>query len=412
MDAKQLKKLKLAVLVLGVIPCVLEGAIDGIVGTFYLRMPWQWALTLGYVIAAISPAIVVPTMLSLDNRGYGKKKGITTLTVAAASLDVVVSVSLFGVFLGLAFSAGNVVLDVFRAPIQILIGVAFGVLFGLVAWVLPSKNFKEGSKTRNRFFLIFGLGVFAILGSRRAVLGGASLAGAGPLAVLVLAFVAGQGWEAGEKALVSRVFLICWQFAQPLLFGLIGAEVNLSNISPSLVGQGVVLIVVGLVLRTVASFLSSLGNKFSLKEMVFISIAWIPKATVQAALGSVALDLALERNVDMEEVVLGRQVLTIAVLAVLLTAPLGAVAVTLLGPLLLEKSVLPESGEAAPEPLSEKQAPLEQELEGLAPVPAAAGGEQSSSSSGYGGSPLIQELQSSPTTHRKASVELNITSHL
>jgi hypothetical protein len=140
LDAHQLKRLKLAVFLLAMIPCICEGAADGLVSTFLLPLPWKWGLMLGYVLAAISPAVVIPTMLHLQKRHYGVTKGITTLIVAAASVDVVTAVSLFGVFLGLVFSEGSLVLDIFRAPIQIILGLAYGVIFGLLLWILPSRR--------------------------------------------------------------------------------------------------------------------------------------------------------------------------------------------------------------------------------------------------------------------------------
>ena len=115
------------------------------------------------------------------------------------------------------YHAGSLVLDLFRAPIQIVVGLLYGVIFGLLLWVFPTRHFvsqtdfiiqycdtnnavqKEASKIRNRFFLTFGLGLFALFGSTRAVIGGSNLAGSGALGALVLAFVAGQGWDKEEK---------------------------------------------------------------------------------------------------------------------------------------------------------------------------------------------------------------------
>jgi NhaP-type Na+/H+ or K+/H+ antiporter len=298
LDAKKLWSLKFVLPLLAILPCVFEGALDSIIAIFLLQMPWQWGLATGYLLSAISPAVVVPTILTLKEKVVGVNEGITTLIVAAANIDVVIAISLFSIFLGLIFSEGSIVLDIFRAPIEISVGLIYGVITGLILWIIPTVYHSEASKHRNRFFLLFGFGLFSLFGGRRVVIGGSSLAGAGALGTLVVSFTAVQKWNSEDKKVITRVFYLVWQFAQPVLFGLVGAALDISSIDGSLFGMALVVIICGLVLRVIVAVVVVTGNKFTIKEKIFIGLSWLPKATVQAALGSVPLDLAIIANND------------------------------------------------------------------------------------------------------------------
>jgi NhaP-type Na+/H+ or K+/H+ antiporter len=190
---------------------------------------------------------------------------------------------------------------------------------------------------------LFGFGLFSLFGGRRVVIGGSSLAGAGALGTLVVSFTAVQKWNSEDKKVITRVFYLVWQFAQPVLFGLVGAALDISSIDGSLFGMALVVIICGLVLRVIVAVVVVTGNKFTIKEKIFIGLSWLPKATVQAALGSVPLDLAIIANNDSFKA-LGQTVLTVAVLAIVITAPLGAVATGVLGPYLLGNKDVNDDG--------------------------------------------------------------------
>jgi len=111
-----------------------------IVGKLLLDMPWLWGFQLGFVLGAVTPAVVVPQLLTLQQKGFGVEQGIPTLVMAASSFDDVIAISLFGVFLGIAFSEGNLVFNIFRGPIELLMGVVFGSLVGVLCWFLPNKT--------------------------------------------------------------------------------------------------------------------------------------------------------------------------------------------------------------------------------------------------------------------------------
>jgi len=167
----------------------------------------------------------------------------------------------------------------------------------------------------------------------------AQFSGAGALGVLVMATVASYGWGDIEKAPIAEAMAIVWEFFQPLLFGLIGAEVSIEYMESTLIGKAFGLLTIAMVIRLIVTFLVVSGNNLSIKDKLFVAVAWSPKATVQAAIGSMSLDIARERGfTGMYQEELGIQILTIAVLSILLTAPTGAVGIAVSGPRLLSQA--------------------------------------------------------------------------
>ncbi|XP_068744939.1 sodium/hydrogen exchanger 9B2-like isoform X3 [Montipora capricornis] len=303
LDPGALKRLKFAVIRLAFSPCIGEAITVAIVAKLLFDMPWLWGFQLGFVLGAVTPAVVVPQLLTLQAKGFGVEQGIPTLVMAASSFDDVIAISLFGVFLGIAFSEGNVVFNIFRGPIELLMGVVFGSLVGMLCWWFPNKV--EPDRSRNRFVILLGCALLSVFGSNKA-----QFSGAGALGVLVMATVASYGWGDSERAPVANVMAIVWEFFQPLLFGLIGAEVSLEYMDSTLIGKAFALLAIAMVFRLIVTFLVVSGNNLSVKDKIFVAIAWSPKATVQAAIGSVSLDIARERGfTGMRQEELGMQVL-------------------------------------------------------------------------------------------------------
>lgn len=341
LDPVALKRLSGMVFRLAFTPCLVETATVAIASHLLLDFPWLWGLMLGFVLAAVSPAVVVPCLLSLQERGFGVAKGIPTLVIAAASVDDVLAISGFTILLGITFKPNQDMLSIiFQGPKEALIGLVFGTVWAAVAVFLPGQD--DPKISRFRFAILFLGGLLAYFGSKSV-----ELAGAGALAVLVMAFVAGIGWRKlgwtdDDNNPVSQILADLWIVFQPILFGLIGTEIQVNKLDANTVGLGVLVLVIGLVLRIVASYLAVLGGNLTLRERIFVSLAWLPKATVQAALGPVALDTLYSSfeptdpnfNIYKE---LGLKVLTIAVLVILITAPIGAVAITVAGPRLLSQ---------------------------------------------------------------------------
>ncbi|XP_016416689.1 mitochondrial sodium/hydrogen exchanger 9B2-like [Sinocyclocheilus rhinocerous] len=225
-------------------------------------------------------------------------------------------------------SAGTVWLNVLRGPLEVLGGAVTGVALGYFLRYFPSRD--QGNLVLKRSFLLLGLAVFALFGCNVA-----GIPGAGGLCSLVLTFVAGIGWG-NAKAPVEAVVERFWHVFQPLLFGLIGAEVIITSLEVTTVFLGIAALFIALTVRLLITFVVVLRAGFNLKEKVFITLAWMPKATVQAAIGSTALDMARSKN-DLELQKYGMDVLTVAVLSILITAPVGALLISLLGPRLLQK---------------------------------------------------------------------------
>uniref|UniRef100_T1JIN7 Cation/H+ exchanger transmembrane domain-containing protein n=1 Tax=Strigamia maritima TaxID=126957 RepID=T1JIN7_STRMM len=302
---------------------------------FILDFPWLWGLMLGFVLAAVSPAVVVPCLLALSDRNYGTRKGIPTLVIAAASIDDVLAIGGFGVVLAITFSTGNLTMTVLQGPIEVLIGIVYGSVIGLLLWFLPNKS--NSHKVSLRSSLLFLTSVFGVLGSRVF-----DFAGSGPLACLIVSFVAAVQWRKEDEISlesIKYVYVFLWFVFQPFLFALIGAEINISSLDLNVIGYGVATLACGLTIRILVTSLAVLGAGLNWKERLFVALAWLPKATVQAAIGPIALDYARTKghSDNSQEIELGNQILALAVLAIMITAPIGSALIVLSGPRLLER---------------------------------------------------------------------------
>ncbi|KAJ8416582.1 hypothetical protein AAFF_G00358700 [Aldrovandia affinis] len=328
LDGSALKKLKAVCLRVAVGPCTIEASTVAVVSHFLMDLPWIWGFILGFVLSAVSPAVVVPSMLILQNDGYGVEKGIPTLLMAAGSFDDILAITGFSTCLGMAFSTGSTWFNLGKGILEVVVGMVAGMVLGLFIKFFPSKD--QADLVMRRSFLLLGLSVFAVFASHVA-----NFSGAGGLCTLVMAFLAGLAWG-GSKVPVAAVVGMSWDIFQPLLFGLIGAEITLSTLDPNTVVLGLAALAIGLVVRILFTYVMVLFAGFNLREKVFIALAWLPKATVQAAIGSTALDMARSKGDPVLEKY-GMDVLTVAVLAILVTAPIGALGIGLTGPRLLEK---------------------------------------------------------------------------
>ncbi|CAN7937187.1 unnamed protein product [Ixodes hexagonus] len=333
LDATVLRNLGGACLRLTCCPCLVECAAVAVSARFLLGFPWLWGTLLGFVLAAVSPAVVVPSMLWLQSEGWGVDKGIPTLVMAAASFDDVLAITGFGVALGIAFSKGNLAWNIAKGPLEAIVGLFFGAVVGGLLWFLPSA--KSGQRSTLRPLLLLLSGLCVMFAARRVEFGGS-----GPLGCIAVAFVAAFRWNSEENgaASASQTCALLWEVFQPILFGLIGSEVRIKDVVSDATLLGLAVLGISLTLRMTTSFLVVYGANLSMKERLFVAIAWLPKATVQAAIGPAALDYARILNADDRIVSLATQVLTVAVLSILVTAPVGAAAIALSAPRLLERS--------------------------------------------------------------------------
>ncbi|KAM5255871.1 sodium/hydrogen exchanger 9B2-like [Ctenodactylus gundi] len=328
LDSQALKNLKGVCVRLSLGPCLVEACAAAVLAHFLMDLPWEWGFILGFVLGAVTPAVVVPAMLRLQEGGYGVERGVPTLLMAAGSFDDILAITGFNTCLGMAFSTGSTVFNILRGVLEVAIGIASGFLLGFFIRYFPSSD--QGGLVGKRAFLVLGFSVFAVFSSVRF-----SFPGSGGLCTLVLAFLAGVGWG-DDKAEVEKIIAVAWDIFQPLLFGLIGAEVSIVSLRPETVGLCVATLGIAVLIRILATFLLVCFAGFNIKEKIFISFAWLPKATVQAAIGSVALDTARSHGEQLLEGY-GMDVLTVAFLSILITAPIGSVLIGLLGPRLLQK---------------------------------------------------------------------------
>nr|XP_014094552.1 sodium/hydrogen exchanger 9B2 isoform X2 [Bactrocera oleae] len=348
LDASAFKKLWLMILRLTLVPTIAEVTIITVIARFTLDMPWFWGILLGLVITAVSPNVVVTVMLKLKEERLGLNSGIHTLIYAMTSCNDVVAIFLFGVFMSVIFSTDKSLIEqILQGPIGIGIGIVFGYVYGLMLTILPST--KTQYLNGLRFVLTILGGTIAVMGSRAI-----GYPSAGALGCMTIAFFAGIGWKRqqrqltaqqrqrqleNENATVPARLDLLWKFLKPVSFSLIGKEINFAVLDGRVVGYGALLVLLGSLFRLVFAYLSTYGGNLTRKERAYITISGFPKATVQAALGPLALDMARSlKTVDEQSLALANNVLIISVLAIIFTAPLGAVLMLRLAPLWLQRS--------------------------------------------------------------------------
>lgn len=265
------------------------------------------ALILGTVIAAVSPAVIVPKMLKLMELGYGKQKSIPQMILAGASVDDIFVIVLFTAFTGLAKGEAITPVQFLSIPTSILFGLAGGVLIGLLLSLLFSAiHIRDSGK------VVILLSVSFLLVSVEDCFTGV-LSFSGLLAVMAMGATLQQRRTTVAKRL-SWKFSKLWVCAEILLFVLVGATVNIGYALQAGV-SALLLILCVLLFRIAGVFVCLIKTKLNRKERLFSALAYMPKATVQAAIGGLPLAMGLA---------CGETVLTVAVLSILTTAPLGA----------------------------------------------------------------------------------------
>lgn len=338
MEPEAFKKVYKTILKLGVIPWATEAGIITVLTHFLLDLPWMWSFLLGSIIAAVSPAVVVPCLFRLRSKGYGVAKGIPTLIIAVAGIDDALSVALFGIVSSVMFSDRGLGYQIAQAPVCIIGGLAFGVMWGYMARFFPEKG--DPYVVPLRTILLFSGGLVAIYGSEKL-----EFEGAGPLAVVFAAFTSNlfwckQGWDVEDNP-VSTAFEIFWMIFEPILFGITGATIKINELDPDIVSYGIAALAAGVIVRIFVTVGIAFGDRLNLKEKFFVALSWMSKATVQAALGPVAMK-HLSPTASDDQKHWAYVVQTVAVLSIVLTAPLGAILISVSGSKLLTKTKQPQ----------------------------------------------------------------------
>lgn len=284
------------------------------------------AAVMGAVLGAVSPAIVVPRMVELNEKKYGTSKSIPQLILAGASCDDVFVIVLFTAFTSMAQGGSVSALDFLNIPVSIVLGVALGALTGFLLALFFETAFAHNNMIRNSTKVIIILGVSFLLVAIESRLEGI-VSVSGLLAVISMACVIKQKSTESVSKRLSEKFGKLWIAAEVILFVLVGAAVDIRyTLVAGLSAIGMIFI--ALAFRSVGVWICMLETKLNFKERIFCMIAYLPKATVQAAIGSVPLAMGLS---------CGRIVLSVAVMAIIITAPLGAFGIDLSYKNLLEK---------------------------------------------------------------------------
>lgn len=314
LNLKDLKKVGRPALLLSFLPATFELTAFLLFGPKVLGITVLESAVMGAVLAAVSPAVVVPRMVFLIDENCGTEKSIPQMILAGASLDDVFVIVLFTTFLGMAQGENINMLSFANIPISILMGVAIGAVCGIVlAWFFETA-YAHQHMIRNSIKVIIVLGTAFLLSAVEEWLSRV-VAVSGLLAVMSMALVLAMRSAQSVTPRLQQKFGKLWLAAEVILFVLVGAAVDIRY---TLKGglPAVTMIMIGLLFRSVGVWISVLGTKLNMKERLFCVIAYLPKATVQAAIGSVPLAMGLP---------CGNIVLSVAVLAILITAPLGAI---------------------------------------------------------------------------------------
>lgn len=325
LDLADLRRVGRPALLMACLPALCELTAYVLLAPMLLGIGRIEAAVMGSVLAAVSPAVVIPRMVRLMDEGRGTDQGIPQMIVAGASCDDVLVIVLFSTFVGMAQGGSARLAGLADIPVSILLGILLGAAVGFCMARFFEQSFKRGRMIRNSTKLVVVLGVSFLLVSVEDRLKGV-VAVSGLLAVMSMACALRAGCPERVGKRLSEKFGKLWIAAEVILFVLVGAAVDLQyTLTAGL--PAVAMILLALVLRAVGVLLCLVGTKLDRKERLYCVLAYIPKATVQAAIGSVPMALGLP---------CGKLVLSVAVLAILITAPLGAAAMDRTGEMLLK----------------------------------------------------------------------------
>lgn len=334
LEPKAMKTLCFTVLRMGLIPWAVEFVMLAVLSNYILHLPWLWAVLLSSIVSAVAPAVVVPCLLRLRNKGYGVTKGIPTLVIAISGIDDAASVTAYGIIYGIIFSANSLAHDIAIGPLSIAVGLGFGITWGFFSKYFPEKE--DPFVVPIRILTLLGGCLIAVFGSE--VIG---MEGAGPLAVIAAAFLSiyfwsKQGWKI-ESNPVANAFEIFWMLCEPVLFALTGIQVKFDEIDTNIIGVGSGILIACIIVRIVVTVLVGVKSSLNTREKFFVALSLMAKATVQAALGPVAVSTLMDER-GSEEYRHAEVVMMICILSILLTAPLGAILISLLGKRILTKT--------------------------------------------------------------------------
>jgi len=304
------------------IPALFEIAAVTVLAPPLLGLSLLEAAILGSILGAVSPAVVVPLMIDFMERGKGAEKGIPTLILAASSIDDVFVIVIFTVLLGM-YGGGQVnwVWQISTIPISIVLGILSGLAIGYVLYLLFKRY---DLKPPRRTIIVMGAAI--VLTWFEDILHGIVPVSA-LLGVMAIGFIILEKQETIAHIIAGKLKKL-WVFAELLLFVLVGAQVNI-HVAWKAGAAGTLVIAGGLAARSIGTYLSLIGSGLNHREKIFAVVSYIPKATVQAAIGAVPLAAGVAG---------GEVILAVAVLSILITAPMGAIGIKIMGERVLTES--------------------------------------------------------------------------
>ncbi|MFN2362850.1 MAG: cation:proton antiporter [Halarsenatibacteraceae bacterium] len=322
LDRKKLEQEGSVALRLGFLPATLEAIVIAVAARYFLGWGWIAAGLLGWVICAASPAVIVPMMLKLKSKGLGSDKGIPDLVLAGGTLSDVLAVTMFGIFLTISVEGGlanGLFIELSQIPIQIVLGLLIGYIAGILIKAIFKKT-ELASAGMGEIIISLAVALFLLIGEEY-------LPYSEFLAIMTFGFTLLEIDTVLARRIRAEVDKL-WNVGEIFLFVLIGAAVNL-NIMFEAGLIGLIIIFLGLLFgRAAGIYLSAWGSNLNLKERNFILVGQMAKATVQAAIGGLPLAAGLPE---------GEYILAISVLAIIVSAPLGAFGIDFFAPRLLKK---------------------------------------------------------------------------
>lgn len=314
LDISDLKRIGKSAILLSFLPASFEILAYFIFARIFFKIRSVDALLMGSVLAAVSPAVVVPRMVKLIEEKRGVEKSIPQMILAGASCDDIFVLVLFSSFLSMAKGEDVSLISLANVPISIILGIIVGAIIGYILYLVFEFFYKKGDMIRNSTKLIIILAISFLLVAMENILKD-KIAFSSLLAVIAMSCVFKIKANDEVSSRLSEKFGKLWIFAEVLLFVLVGAEVNILYIT-KLGFTSIIMIFLALIIRSLGTMISISGSNLNKKEKLFTVFSYMPKATVQAAIGAVPLANGLSS---------GEIILSMAVLGILITAPIGAI---------------------------------------------------------------------------------------
>ena len=309
-----LKQVGKAAILLAFVPGLCEAFAITFLAPLWMPLTYMEAALLGFILAAVSPAVIVPMMIDYQSRGLGMKKGIPTMVLAASAIDDAVAILFFSILLGVYLTGQDLLSGlVVMLPISLIGGIAIGAGLG---YLLIHLFVRFRVRATQQMLLLMAIATILIQVEHTFI-------SFSPfIAIVSMGFVVLEKQAAMADVLSDKLSHI-WTFASVLLFVTVGAQVNV-HLAWSAGWPALLLIVSGLLVRSAAVLLTLVNSVLSMRERYFVVVSFWPKATVQAAMGAVPLFMMAELGMNTLP---GEWILAVSVLSILITAPLGAIAV-------------------------------------------------------------------------------------